>query len=154
MMADETGSKTTRFTRHEAIAVLRRGLEPLCDSEHSTCHVAAERGIFCRGFRRFDDHEFHRRWRPVLGESTHLNRGQIERLADVWELCEQVRQHVRVTCDARAASPGPCRGWFEFSNETLARFCSEFLGREVIVTEGVDAASPRPHLRTSRPSGT
>ncbi len=134
------------LTRHQAIAVLRRGLERIGDAEHSTCHVAAERGIFCRGFRRFDDHEFHRRWRPVLGESTHLNRGQIERLADVWELCEQVVQRVRVTCDARAASPGPCRGWFEFSDATLARFCSEFLERDVAVTEGAGTDSPAPSL--------
>jgi len=131
----------TVLTRHQAIAALRRGLERLGDGEHSTCHVAAERGVFCRGFRRFDDHEFHRRWRPVLGESTHLNRRQIERLADVWELCEQVRQHVRVTCDARAASPGPCRGWLEFSDETLGRFCSDLLGRSVTVTEGANTNS-------------
>ena len=126
------------LTRPQAIAVLRKGLERLGDPEHSTCYVAAERGIFCRGFRRFDDHEFHRRWSPVLGESTHLNRRQVERLADLWELCEQVRQGARITCDARAASPGPCRGWFEFSDAALGRFCSEFLGRDVTVTGGVD----------------
>lgn len=142
MAAGGSGSSTP-FTRPQAVAVLRGELERLADGEHSTCHIAAERGIFCRGFRRFDDHEFHSRWSPVLGESTHLNRGQIERLADVWELCEQVRQHVRVTCDARAASPGPCRGWYEFSNATLGRFCSELLGRDVIVTEG---AAPTPDV--------
>lgn len=147
MAAGGPGSPTV-LTRPQAIAALRRALERLGDAEHSTCHVAAERGIFCRGFRRFDDHEFHRRWKPVLGESTHLNRGQIERLADVWELCEQVRQHVRVTCDARAVSPGACRGWYEFSNETLAGFCSELLDRRVIVTEGSEAArgGARPFL--------
>jgi len=135
------------LTRHQAIAELRRALERLGDGEHSTCYIAAERGIFCRGFRRFDDHEFHRRWRTVLGESTHLNREQIERLADVWELCEQLRHRVRLTCDARAATPGPCRGWFEFSNETLARFCSELLGHAVVVTEGADVSrGDLPHV--------
>jgi len=151
MAAGEPGSARV-LTRPQAIAVLRRGLERFGDGEHSTCHVAAERGIFCRGFRRFDDHEFHQRWRPVLGESTHLNRRQIERLADVWELCEQVRQRVHVTCDARAVSPGPCRGWLEFSDAALGRFCTELLGRDVIVTEG-DAPAPgvpRPHLHEKR----
>ena len=132
------------LTRDEAIASLRRRLESLGDGEHSTCHVAAERGIFCRGFRQWDDHEFHRRWKPVLGESTHLNRAQIERLADVWELCEQVRSHVRITCDARAAEPGPCRGWYEFSNETLGRFCTELLERDVIVVSPSDASASTP----------
>jgi hypothetical protein len=145
-MGEARSGSTTLLTRHQAIAVLRRGLERLGDAEHSTCHVAAERGIFCRGFRRFDDHEFHRRWKPVLGESTHLNRSQIERLADLWELCEQVRQRVRVTCDARAATPGPCRGWFEFSNEALGRFCTDLLGSQVVVAEGHDEDFTTPSL--------
>jgi hypothetical protein len=127
------------LTRDGAIAALRRRLERLGNGEHSTCHVAAERGIFCRGFRRWDDHEFHRRWSPVLGQSTHLNRPQLERLADLWELCEQVGRHARVACDARAAEPGPCRGWYEFSDETLGRFCSELLGRPVSVEMGNDS---------------
>jgi len=135
---------TTFLTRHQAIAALRRGLERLGDGEHSTCHVAAERGIFCRGFRRFDDHEFHRRWKPVLGASTHLTRPQVERIADVWELCEQVRQRVHLTCDAHSVSPGPCRGWHEFSNEALGGFCSELLGHDVIVTGGASGDSPGP----------
>ncbi len=132
MRAGRTGPPL-RLGRDEAIAALRRCLARLGDGEHSTCQVAAERGVFCRGFRRFDDHEFHRRWSPVLGQSTHLNRAQLERLADLWELCEQVGRHVRVACDARAAEPGPCRGWHEFSDEALARFCSELLGRDVVV---------------------
>lgn len=149
-MPEGESHSPTVFTRHQAIAVLRRGLERLGDPEHSTCHVAAERGIFCRGFRRFDDHEFHRRWKPVLGQSTHLNREQIERLADLWELCEQVAAHVRVACDARAAAPGPCRGWFEFSDEALGRFCAELLGREVVVRSGHDASASGAPLRGER----
>lgn len=143
MSAGGSGSPLC-LTRDEAIAALRRCLERLGDGEHSTCQIAAERGIFCRGFRQWDDHEFHRRWKPVLGESTHLNRAQIERLADLWELCEQVRGHVRVTCDLRAAEPGPCRGWYEFSDTTLARFCSELLGRNVIVEPTLDAPASKP----------
>ena len=130
------------FTRVQAIAALRRRLERLGDGEHSTCHVAAKRGIFCRGFGRWNDHEFHRRWAPVLGASTHLRRGQIERLADVWELCEQVACRVRVTCDARAASPGPCRGWLEFSDTELAHFCAELLDRHVVIaSNGFDTTA-------------
>jgi hypothetical protein len=133
------------WSRDQAVAALGRCLDRLGDGEHSTCQIAAERGIFCRGFRQWDDHEFHRRWKPVLGESTHLSRSQIERLADLWELSEQLAQHVRLTCDARAASPGPCRGWFEFSNEALARFCAELLGRDVIVqTAQSDTNASRP----------
>ncbi len=121
------------MTRDEAICKLRRCLSVLCDEDHTLCQVAAERGIFCRGFRRWDDHEFHLRWKAVLGQSTHLSRPQIELLADLWQLSEQIRCHVGLACDTRTAGGGPCRGWDEFSNESLARFCTELLGGEAVV---------------------
>jgi hypothetical protein len=121
------------WTRAQAIGNLRRGLLALCDGEHSMCEVAADQGIFCRGFRRWHDAEFHRRWKPALGRSTHLSRPQIERLANVWQLAEQVRCRVPLACDVQTDLRGPCRGWNEFSDETLARYCWEILGRNVIV---------------------
>ena len=132
-MLASRGSSSAPWSRQTAIAALRLCLNRLSDVEHSTCQVAAERGIFCRGFRRWNDHEFHQRWKTVLGQSTHLTRPQIERLADLWQLSEQITQRVRVACDATSAAPRPCRGWEEFSNETLARLCAELLGREVVV---------------------
>lgn len=130
------------LTREQAIARLRGSLLPLCDAEHSICHVAAERGIFCRGFRRWDDHEFHHRWKRVLGQSTHLSRPQMERLADVWQLCEQIHHGVKLACDAPAGARGACRGWDEFSNETLAQFCLELSRRAVVVATEFDANAP------------
>jgi hypothetical protein len=132
-MAPDGGPPPVIWSRQTAIAALRRCLNRLCDGEHSTCQVAAERGIFCRGFRRWNDHEFHQRWKTVLGESTHLTRPQIELLADLWQLSEQIAQNCRVTCDAQSAAARACGGWQEFSNEALARFCAELLGREVVV---------------------
>jgi len=123
------------WTREEAIAKLRRSLQKLAGEDHSICQVAAERGIFCRGFRRWHDAEFHERWRVVLGESTHLSRSQIERLADVWQLSEQIRCRVGLACDAQTIAHGPCRGWAEFSDETLGHFCAEVLGQRVLVKE-------------------
>ena len=92
------------------------------------CQVAAERRIFCRGFQRWHDSEFHDRWRAILGESTHLTRPQMEELANVWQLTEQIRTRVGLACDAQAMCHGACRGWDEFSNETLGRYCNEILG--------------------------
>jgi hypothetical protein len=102
------------------------------------CEVAAERGVFCRGFQRWHDEEFHRRWKPVLGESTHLSRAQMERLANLWQLVEQARCGVTLACDAQTVAGRPCRGWDEFSEVTLARFCSEILGRNVAVALTAD----------------
>lgn len=126
------------WTRPEAIGRLRSSLRKLSDEEHSMCQVAAERGIFCRGFRRWPDHEFHERWTAIIGESTHLTRAQMEELANIWQLGEQIRFRVCLACDAQTISHGACRGWDEFSNEALGRFCDEVLGRNVVVTERED----------------
>jgi hypothetical protein len=121
------------WPRRDAIDRLRDALRRLTDDEHSICQVAAEQGIFCRGFRRWPDSEFHRRWKNALGRSTHLSRPQMEELADLWQLAEQVRCRVGLACDAQTGRHGACRGWDEFSNEDLARYCSELLGANVVV---------------------
>jgi hypothetical protein len=129
------------WTREEAIARLRARLIVLADGEQSVCRMAAEHGIFCRGFSRFGDAEFHRRWRRALGHSTHLNRPQLERLADVWVLSEQVRTGMRLACDLPRGSGQPCRGWDEFGNGEIERFCLELLERVVAVVDATPAAS-------------
>jgi hypothetical protein len=121
------------WPRAEAISRLRRELLAMTDEDHSLCQVAAERRIFCRGFRRWNDWEFDRRWRTFIGRSTHLSRAQMEEYANLWELAEQVRQRVPLACDAQTTSCRPCRGWNEFSNADLARFCSDVLGVNVDV---------------------
>lgn len=111
--------------RRAAIARLRSALRPVAGTDRSLCSVAAERGIFCRGFRRWNAAEFDRQWRPAIGRSTHLSRGQMEQFADIWQLAEQLRQGVALACDATPGPSSPCRGWDEFSDEDLARFCRE-----------------------------
>ena len=117
------------WTREAAIASLREQLLRLTDGEHSICRVAAERGIFCRGFRRWNDHEFHARWKGVLGASTHLTRPQMEELADLWQLAEQLARKVALACDAPADARTACRGWKEFTDLEIQRFCSDLTGQ-------------------------
>jgi hypothetical protein len=123
------------WRRDHAIALLRAALVALCDDEHSLCQVAAERGIFCHGFRRWDAAEFDRRWKKAIGRSTHLSREQMEEFANLWQLAEQIRQRVTLACDACVYSAGACRGWSEFSDEELSRFCADVLGKQVRVVE-------------------
>jgi hypothetical protein len=123
------------WTREEAIARIRARLLELSDGEHSMCHVAAELGVFCHGFRRWSDGEFLRRWTKVVGRSTHLDRPQMEQVADLWQLTEQLRLRVATACDASAVMAGACRGWNEFSNKDLERFCGELLSHNVVVDE-------------------
>ena len=123
------------WERGEAIARLRLALLALTDDEHSICQVASERGIFCRGFRRWNASEFDQRWRSAIGRSTHLSRAQMEEFANLWQLAEQVRQRVAFACDAASPGLGGCRGWGEFSNADLSRFCADILGLSVQVVE-------------------
>jgi hypothetical protein len=129
------GSAPHVWHREEAVSRLRASLLALTDDEHSLCQVAAERGIFCRGFRRWNEAEFDRRWRKYIGRSTHLSRQQMEEYANVWELAEQIRRRVALACDAQTSGRGPCRGWNEFSNADIARFCNDVLGENVEVVE-------------------
>ena len=121
--------------RGEAVARLRQALLTLTDSEHSMCQVAGERGIFCRGFRRWNAPDFDRRWRSAIGRSTHLSRAQMEEFANLWQLSEQLRQRVSLACDAKPKGLGGCRGWDEFSNADLSRFCADVLGSRVEVVD-------------------
>lgn len=131
----KAGAPPLVWHRNEAISRLRSSLLAMTDDEHSLCQVAAERGIFCRGFRRWGEREFDRRWRMYIGRSTHLSREQMEEYANLWELAEQVRKRVSLACDAQTEARGPCRGWNEFSNAEIARFCNDVLGENVEVIE-------------------
>ena len=136
--SDDTRSPsgdTEVWTRDEAIAKLREELLKLSDGESSICTVAAELRVFCRGFRRWTDDAFARGWTRALGRSTHLSRPQLERLADIWLLTEQLRLRVPCACDLAAAGGGVCRGWDGFSNADLERCCDEILGRNVAIVE-------------------
>jgi len=146
------------WTRVEAIASLREALVKLCGDGRSMCQAAAENAIFCRGFRQWPEREFHDLWKPLIGVSTHLTRTQMERFADLWQLSEQVRQGLRLACDAQVVHSGVCRGWDEFSNVDLARFCGEILGRDVLVSDGqpivIESSPERTNvLDTNRGSG-
>lgn len=117
------------WTRGEAIERLRSRLIRLGDGEHSICKVAADRGIFCRGFRRWNDREFHDRFKGTLGVSTHLTRPQMEELADLWQLSEQLSQGLALTCDAPCTTGAACRGWDEFTDAEIQSFCCEMIGQ-------------------------
>ena len=107
------------------------------------CETTARLGIFCRGFRRWPDTQFLRLWTRAMGPSTHLNRAQMERLADIWQLTEQLRLRIPIACDACSAF-GPCRGWNEFSNAQLERFCADVLGQNVAIHANVQTARIAP----------
>jgi hypothetical protein len=136
MDRDDTSPTPCLWHRGEAISRLRERLIPMTDAECSLCRVAAEGRFFCWGFRRWNDWEFDRRWRDHIGRSTHLSRAQMEEYANLWQLAEQVREDVPLACDVDDRAAGrPCRGWMEFSNDEIAKFCADLLGKDVEVVE-------------------
>ena len=136
------------WTRPEAIDRLRVALLAICGGERTMCRAAAAEGIFCHGFRRWPESEFHDRWKRHIGTSTHLTRNQMEELADLWQLSEQVSRRDSLICDSQTAFPGACRGWNEFSDADLEAFCLDILALRVTICSKV-TQSPQNAQRTN-----
>ena len=119
--------------RDQAIRALRHYLLKLTDEDTSVCQVAAKKGIFCGGFHRYTDEQFREHYANLVARRPGLTRKQLEYLANQWQLARQLVDNVRFACDAQAMEHDTCKGWDEFSNEDLARFCRDILGAEVSV---------------------
>lgn len=130
------------LSRGQAITKLRNHLVSLTDDDHSICAVAARKGIFCHGFARWNDAELRKRFAGLVKLRPDVNRWQLENLGNTWELARQVVNRVSLACDAQTVEHDTCRGWDEFSNDELARFCSELLGLNCAVTETGDETAP------------
>jgi len=123
------------LTREELIARLRDHLVSLTDEDHSICQVAAERGIFCRGFARLSSTELREKYR-WLEEKAHrrLTTDELRERANVWELARQQVTNTPIACDAEQHDRDQCTGWDGLSNPQLAHFLHELTGDEVEVT--------------------
>ena len=118
------------ISREESISRLRRKLLELTDGRTSACAVAAQRGILCRGFARYNEQQL-RRVYPHLAAP---DREALEQAANEWQLQRQVDAGTVVACDTQQMHYETCRGWADYSNAELTRFCRELLGQEVVVT--------------------
>lgn len=121
------------ISREEAIRRIRGALLSMVDEDHSLCQIAAQRGVFCQGFRRYSDQEFQQRYEWLVKRNPGLSRDQIEELANRWQLARQIVDEVPLACDAQQIEHDVCRGWDEFSNDELARYCRELTGTSVDV---------------------
>lgn len=129
-----TTSSKTEIDRQSAIAQIRSALLQLTDDEHSACQIAAQKGIFCGGFRRYTDEEIRTRYDWLVRKNPSMPREDLEELANRWQLARQIVNNVGCACDAQTMEEDTCRGWTDFSNEELSRFCREILNIDVAVT--------------------
>lgn len=122
------------ITRENAISRLRRKLLELTSNEKSVCQVAKERGILCGGFARYSDQELRDAYRDLVRRNPSISRTELERAANEWQLERQAEVGTLLSCDTQQMFYETCRGWTDFNNAQLTRFCFELLGEEVVVT--------------------
>ena len=121
------------LSRTDLVARLRRELSKYTDVENSICKVAAERGIFCKGFKRYDDSQLRDRYSWIVRKRPELTREQLETIANDWQLAQQEVYGLPIACDVQHIVNDSCRGWNDFTNEQLGRFYFQLTGTEVIV---------------------
>jgi hypothetical protein len=123
------------MTRSEAIALLRERCSALVDEKHSLCQVAARLHILCGGFSQWSSRELKQRFDWIARRRPGVTRKELEELANRWLLARQFVLDEPLACDAvmQEKIHPVCRGWDEFSEEDLARFCRELTGEEVAV---------------------
>jgi hypothetical protein len=121
--------------RGTAIQELRAKLLSLTDDQTSMCQVAAERGIFCHGFKQYSDEELRDKFDWITRRNPNLRRRDLEKMANLWQLSRQVIEGVCFSCDAQTIEHDTCLGWDSFSNEELQKFFREIMHQEVDVVE-------------------
>ena len=137
----ETGSRvnsaveaSAAISRADAVSQLQRELTRIAATEdHSICQAAKRRGIFCHGFDHYTDDQFRQRYAWLVRHDPTISREKLEEIADRWQLSRQEAYGLPLACDVQTIERETCRGWNEFSNEDLARFCEEILGSRVNV---------------------
>jgi hypothetical protein len=129
----QTETPRETMAREEAIKLLRSELLKLVDDENSICKVAAEKGIFCKGFQRYSDFELRKRYRWIARKDRRYTREEIEDLANRWQIARQDVDELPIACDVQQIEHDSCRGWDDFSNEELAKFIGQTTGRVVAV---------------------
>ena len=125
--------KQEAVPRTEMIALLRAELVKLTDEDNSICKVASERCIFCKGFHRNSDGGLRRCYSWLDKRRPGMSREELEDLANRWQLARQIVDELPLACDVQQKEHDSCRGWDDFSNEELARFFTELIGRSLIV---------------------
>ncbi len=120
--------------RDELVNRLRSQLSKHTDIESSICKVAAERGIFCNGFKRYADDELRQRYSWIADKRPGITREELEAIANDWQLAQQEVHELPFACDVQRSVHDTCRGWNDFTNEQLAKFYYQLTGKEILVT--------------------
>ncbi len=121
------------MTRDEVIDDLRKKLLETAGDEHSICHVAKEKGLFCHGFAQWKLYELKAQYPQITRSRRRLTRERMEDLADRWQVARQTATGKPLACDVQMGEGRfqTCKGWDAFDDAELARFHAEICGEEV-----------------------
>ena len=120
-------------SRTSLIVALRTELARRASGEMSICRLAAEEGIFCKGFRQYSDAQLREHYDWIAKKNPDASRTELEELADRWQIARQDVVGVPTACDVQQLEHDACGGWDDFSNAELAGFLTELTGRKVAV---------------------
>lgn len=120
-------------SRTSLIVALRTELACRAAGEMSICRLAAEKGIFCKGFRQYSDAQLQEHYSWIAKKNPDASREELEELADRWQIARQDVVGVPTACDVQQLEHDACGGWDDFSNAELAGFLMELTGRKVAV---------------------
>ena len=126
--------------RESLIDRLREELLHLAGDDQSICRVAAERGIFCHGFRQFSDADLRQRLHWIARRRPDATRAEMEDLGDRWQLARQEVKGLLTSCDVQKRERDLCGGWDDFSNEDLLRLYNELSCPPAVASTGDDDA--------------
>ena len=121
------------LTRKEAIDELRQRMLALTDEDHSICERARERGILCHGFAQWTFDELKQRYWWLVERRPGIDRAELERLANIWQVARQQVKGTSLACDTQAIEHDTCKGWDEWDDFTVARHLQELGGEDVEV---------------------
>lgn len=124
---------TELISRETAIARLRQALIDLQEPGKSMCEIAAERNILCGGFHRYTGERLREIYGPMVALDEDASRDEVEQKANEWQLARTAMEGTQLACDVQYRFYETCRGWDDFTNETLADFLLEIAGEQVVV---------------------
>src|SRR4051794_7763491 len=99
------------YSKQEAIDLLRSELLKLTDDDNSICKVAADRGIFCKGFQRYSEGGLRRRYEWLQKQEPEIPRDELEDRANHWQLARQELHEAPLACDVQQKEHDVCGGW-------------------------------------------
>ncbi len=121
-------------SRPSLIVALRNELAHRANGEMSICKLAAQTGVFCKGFRRYSDAELRERYSWIARKNPDASRAELEETADRWQMARQDVIGAATACDVQQLEHDACGGWDDFTNEELSRFLLDLTGRTVEVS--------------------